>query len=194
MGRDDLEERARRGLQMGEQRAVERVVARALARDERAVVLAAGAPLSVVDALAALEKYAGANYPGRATIHATPDVVTLLDAKGAVSIRSVNGTERIVTGQGTVVVSGGGYSPLREPTPDPDDLLPANDAGMEWLYVTGAVQVRRSAAIKVRSVVNTTGGTAVRNQSSNLAERPYVATWDCMVAAVQVAASEAGPS
>lgn len=193
-GTVSLADRAREALRMGEQRAVERVVARALARDDRAVVLAAGDPLGPVDALAALEKYAAANYPGRATIHATPDLVTLWDSRGVVSLRTVNGVEQIVTGQGTKVVSGGGYSPLREPTPDLDDVLPANDAGVEWAYVTGAVQVRRTAIIEAAAVMNSTGGTAARNQSSYLAERPYVATWDCMVAAAQVTILDVVPA
>lgn len=193
-GTVSLDERARRALQMGEQRAVERVVARALARDERAVVLAGGTTLSVVDGLAALEKYAAANYPGRATIHATPDVVTLLDAAGAVKVGTVNGTDMIVTVQGTKVVSGGGYSPLREPTPVDDGVLPANDADTEWLYVTGAVQVRRGAAIEVNDAMNVTAGTTARNERTALAERPYVATWDCIVAAVAVSTTEDGPA
>lgn len=193
-GTTSLADRAREALRMGEQRAVERVVARALARDDRAVVLASGSLLGAVDALAALEKYAAANYPGRATIHATPDVVTLWDHRGVVTLRTVNGVEQIVTGQGTKVVSGGGYSPLREPTPDLGDVLPANDANTEWAYVTGAVQVRRTSIIEANSAMNTTGGTAARNQQTYLAERPYVATWDCIVAAVQVSTLDAGPA
>jgi hypothetical protein len=189
-----LADRAREALRMGEQRAVERVVARSLARDDRAVVLASGTALGPVDALAALEKYAAANYPGRATIHATPDLVTLWDSRGVVTLRTVNGVEQIVTGQGTKVVSGGGYSPMREPTPDPDDVLPANAANSEWGYVTGAVQVRRAGIIEAQSVVNSTGGTAARNQSSYLAERPYVATWDCIVAAVKVTTLDVVPA
>jgi hypothetical protein len=193
-GTVSLADRAREALRMGEQRAVERVVARALARDERAVTLAGGTALSAIDALAALEKYAAANYPGRATIHATPDIITLWDHQGVVALRTVNGVEQIVTGQGTKVVSGGGYSPLREPTPDPDDVLPANDADTEWVYVTGAVQVRRASIIEANVAMNTTGGTAARNQQTYLAERPYVVTWDCIVGAVQASTLQAGPA
>lgn len=192
VGRQDMEERARRALQMGEQRAVERVVARALARHADAVLLS-NPSLSAVDGLARLEKHAAANYPGRAIIHATPDVITQLDAKGVVTIRTVGGREVIITGQGTLVVSGGGYSPLRAPEDDVDTPLVDNDAGTEHMYVTGAMQVRRSSVIEVTDGIDTTG-TQARNSRLAMAERPYVVTWECMTAAVEVATTEDGPA
>lgn len=183
-----MQERARRALMLGEQRAVERVVSRALARHPDAVTLNGGTAVSVVDGLAMLEKYAAANYPGRATIHATPDVVTLLDAKGAVSRETSGGVEHIETVQGTRVAAGGGYSPLRAPTADTATPLPANAADREWLYITGTVQVRRIAAIRADALDTT------RNRYQVLAERPYVVTWDCLTAAVQVASVDGGPA
>jgi len=181
---EGMRERARRALRMGEQRAVERVVSRALARHPDAVVLGGGTAVSVVDGLAMLERYAGANYPGRAVVHATPDVVTLLDAKGAVRRETSGGVEHIETVQGTRVAAGGGYSPLREPEADTDTPLQNNDADREWLYVTGAVQVRRSAEVTADALDTS------RNNYQVLAERPYVVTWECITAAVLVATTE----
>lgn len=191
VGRQDMEDRARRALQMGEQRAVERVVARALARHPDAELIT-NTSLTAVDGLAKLEKHAAANYPGRAIIHATPDVITQLDAKNAVSIRTVNGREVIVTGQGTLVVSGGGYSPLRAPEADTDTPLDDNAAGTEHMYVTGAMQVRRGSLIEVHDGIDTTG-TQARNSKLALAERPYVVMWECVTAAVLVATTEEAP-
>lgn len=191
---EHLRDRARRALQMGEQRAVERVVARLMARDPRADTLAGGDVVGAVDALAHLEKYAGANYPGRAVIHATPDVITLLDRRGVITIRTLAGREVIMTGQGTLVVSGGGYSPMGLPEPDPTHAVGVPGGDAEVMYVTGAMQVRRTAEIQADTALDSTGGTTARNVATYLAERPYTVAWDCITAAVAVSTLDAGPA
>jgi hypothetical protein len=192
----ELQERARRGLQMGEQRTVERVVQRAMARDPRTAILGEGDPFSVVEGLAMLEKYAAANYPGIPVIHASPDVVTLLAAKHLIHRYppSAGRQETLQTPNGSLVVSGGGYAQTLYPEPDPTRVVPTPGSDQSMLYVTGAVQVRRGSVIEVRNPIDVSAGTSARNVSSNLAERPYVVTWDCIVATVVVSATEAGPA
>jgi hypothetical protein len=189
VGQEDLEARALRALQMGEQRAVERVVSRQMARDPRVVIVDSD-PHPPADALGLLEAFSGSAYPGRPTLHATPDTVTALDAAHVLYRETINGVANIATIQGSKVVSGGGYD-LRAPSPpDPDtgdlDQLDGNGDGIQWVYVTGAVQVRRATTGEANSVINTTGGVQARNQASYLAERPYVVTWDCLTAAIPV--------
>lgn len=178
---ESLIERARRGLMLGEQRAVERVVSQQLSRHSDAVLLTSEVQ-HVADGLAKLEKYAAANYPGVPTIHMTRDVGTLLTGKGYVD-RS-NG--RLETVQGARVASGAGYSPLR--VPDPSGPIAANAEDVEYMYVTGMVQVRRSTVITADALQTTS------NLFRALAERPYTVTWDCITAAVPVATLQAGPT
>jgi hypothetical protein len=187
-GADALNERARRGLMLGEQRAVERVVARELARRADSVLLTNDVQ-HVVDGLAKLEKYAAANYAGVPTIHVTRDVGTLLADAGVIDRYS----GRLETTQGARVASGGGYSPLAEPSPpDPDTgvftPLEANPTDVEHMYVTGMVQVRRAAVIEANALQTTS------NTYRALSERPYTVTWDCVTAAVPVATLKAGPA
>lgn len=172
-GAASLEDRARRGLVLGEQRAVERVVARELSRRAGAVLLTSVVQ-SAADGLAKLEKYAAANYPGVPTIHVTRDVGTILTGKGYVDRYS----GRLETVQGSRVASGGGYSPLR--VPDPSGPIAANAEDVEYMYVTGMVQVRRSAAVDASALQPTS------NTLRALAERAYTVTWDCITAAVPV--------
>lgn len=179
-------ERARRALQLGEGRAVERVVARLLARDENAVKLTDTAQ-HPVDALAMLEKHAGAEYPGVPIVHGTRDVGTILTALGAVDRYG----DHLESKQGARFSSGGGYAPLREPNSDTDTPLETNAAGVEWLYVTGHVSVHRSEAIDVSPTISTS---PANNLFVALSERLYAVTYECVVAAVPVNVAYAVPT
>jgi hypothetical protein len=184
------EERARRSLQLGEGRAVERVLAARMARDEDTVILNDQA-VHPIDGLAQLEKYAAAHYPGVPMVHMTRDVGTILTALGAVGRYG----DHLETVQGARVASGGGYSPLRHPVPTSENTtgtaLPDNAMGQEWLYVTGHVQVHRSESIDVRPTFSTS---PADNQFVALSERLYAVTYECIVAAIAVSTSYLVPA
>lgn len=183
---DQGAERARRSLQLGEGRAVERVVARLLARDENTVTLTETAQ-HPVDALAMLEKHSAAVYPGVPIIHSTRDVGTILTSLGAVDRYG----DHLETKQGARFASGGGYAPLREPNSVLTTPLETNAEGVEWLYVTGAVTIHRSEAIDVQPTFSTS---PADNQFVALSERLYAVTYECVVAAVPVNVSYAVPT
>lgn len=177
VGRDDLEARARTALSLGEQRATERVVASLLPLDDNAVDLTPtpGTAVHPVDGVALLEGYAAANYGGVPVIHTPRAMGTRL---GALNVMSRQGS-RLETTQGALVASGGGYADLV----GPGAAGPA-DAGEAWLYVTGQVVVRRGAVASVGPVM--ARSPQATNDATVLVERPYVASWECIVGAVLV--------
>lgn len=179
---DRVETRSRDALRLGEQRAVERVLADLLARDADVVDLTPGGTAqNPVDGLALLEGWSAANYGAVPVIHVPRAVGTILCAIGGVR-RGTGGTT-LETAQGALVASGGGYGTLYEPTSGAG-ALPAPDAGESWLYVTGTVTARRSPVIEVRQQANTQGG--VNGEVYALAERPYDLAWECITGAVKV--------
>ena len=62
---------------------------------------------------------------------------------------------------------------------------------MQWLYVTGSVQIRRSDTIEVRPTFSTS---PADNQFVALVERLYAPTHECIVAAIPVTASYVVPT
>lgn len=183
----EIRDRATQKLLLGEQRAVEEAFWTGAAANEPhladpdAVVLnavplpAAADALHVVAGVAALEGYLAANYPGIGVLHAPRGVATLLDRHHLVDDQ--RGTLRTLLG--TAVAAGGGYVVNTGPTGDP-----APD-GTAWIYATGAVVIRRGEI-----VVNPDTLAAAFNRRTNevevLAERQYVITRECVLAAVLV--------
>lgn len=176
------EDRARRSLELGEQRGAERVMAQLLARDPDTVDLtpAVGA-VSPVDGIALLEGWSAANYGGVPVIHIARSVGSVLSALAVVQ-RATGGQQRLETRQGALIASGGGYGPGWAPETDPDVALTAPGAGEAWLYVTGQVVVRRAAS----STVTRVSQPSLTNEFTALAERPYAVGWECGAAAVRV--------
>lgn len=178
VGRTDLEQRAASALRLGEQRALERTLGERMAANTGAVDLTpAATALHPVEGLGLLEKWAAQNYGGVPVIHTPRDAGTVLTAAGAV-VRSSNGA-RLETVQGGYVASGGGYHSLVGP-----DGTPAGD-GEAWLYVTGAVVVRRAPSAEATPLTMARAPQAT-NDAMVLAERAYVVTWECVTAAVLV--------
>lgn len=128
--------------------------------------------LTPVEALAILEYFAASTYGGRATIHVSRDVGTLLTYAGVIQ-RFGNHLETV---QGSLVASGGGYT-HNVPGTTPGAAV----AGSSYMFVTGPVELWRGNAFV---------SPAVRKDGSNvfvtLAERTYSWAHDCLIAAVKV--------
>lgn len=182
---DDAQARVTRMLQMGESRAVERVLARTMVRDPNTVPLTV-TPMPPVDAIGELEQYAAANYPGRATLHITRKLGTILASKQSI-LRAGRGLE---TMQGSRIASGGGYLPLSEPTPDESDPVPDNATDVQWAYVTGEVAAHQGSIHAYEPQMFNGSGNS-DNTFLALAERTYVVTYECLIAAVPVTVTSA---
>jgi hypothetical protein len=183
----DLQARAESSLRLGEQRGLEVAVAERLALAPGSVDLTEGVAVHPVTGLGILEKFAGQFYGGVPTIHMPRHAGTDLAAYGAIQ-RSSNGA-RLETVQGALVASGGGYYELSGPptdVEDPDTIQAAAD-GFAWMYVTGQVVVRRASQVESIPLTLPHGtGSGVTNDAMVLATRAYVATWECITAAVLV--------
>ena len=196
VGEARMRDLAVESLRTGEQRALEQKVAGFLPRAAGAVDLSGDDPVHVIDGLAALEAYAAANYGGVPTIHVPRGVGTVLGSLGG-HMRVANHLE---TRQGALVASGGGYGSLAGPPTDLEDvegtIQDASD-GEAWLYVTGTVVVRRAPQPAVTPLVMNRvvedDTTAASNDGLVLASRAYVATWECVTAAIKVATGFSGP-
>lgn len=161
------EERARRGLLLGESRAIEAVVLdRLLSHPDTDTIV--GGALTPKAALGALEGYAGDAYGGVATIHVPRSVVPFLEDLEV----SLDGT--LTTKQGTKIANGAGYS--ANIGPDGTEA----DAGEAWMYISGEVLIARSA-VNVKQARHLPTNTA-----QALAERVVTAAVECFVAAVRV--------
>lgn len=123
----------------------------------------------------ALEEFLGANYAGVGIIHAPRRVASYVDTM-------VHQEQaQLKTLLGTLVAFGGGYDPLEGPT---GQTAPTEGQSV-WMYATGAIVYRRSA----EPFVNPPDGGAldrVTNQVTVAAERTYVLTVECVIAAVLV--------
>lgn len=183
----EITARARAALDLGERRAVEREYwtgeagSRPRLADPSAVVLNAVPAPGVADALhpvggiAALENYLGDNYGGTGIIHAPRGVGAFLSYH---SLAAVVGA-RVQTMVGTPVALGGGY--VVNTGPDGVEAPP----GTAWMYATGQVVIRRSAPW-----LNPDSVKQALNRSNNnvtiLAERTYVVSHECVLAAVLI--------
>lgn len=173
-------------LRLGEQRAAERVLMErmAVAAASDGGIVLTSSPLHVVDAVAQLERYLGANYGGVGVIHMDPQVATLAESY---NLLQTTGTRKQTRAATTSVAVGGGYGAGLIPQEDPE-VQDAPDSGVSWIYATGQVLVRRAAP----EVVKSAAGSLQTNTYVALAERSYVVGWECVTAAIAVASSYAG--
>lgn len=182
----DIMERARQALALGERRAVEEAYwtgsqgNRPRLADPSAVVLNAVPAPAVADALApvaglaALENYLGGNYGGTGIIHGARGTSALFARE---SLAYPDGTV-LRTIVGTPLAFGGGYT---NTGPDGTPAPP----GTAWLYATGNVVIRRSEVwVNPDSVAQALN--RVNNRVTLLAERTYVVTHECLLAAVLI--------
>ena len=185
----EAEERATRHLTQGEQRTVEYAMwtgaggMRPYLADPGTVTLTA--VTSAVDALSALEGWLAENYPGVGTIHVPRAAVPYLVE--STLIRVVG--DGLETYLGTRVAAGAGYdeansSPDTPPVDPEDPPTPGTPAaaGSWWLYATGAVVLYQGDLLPRGGPAG--GYDVSSNVIMALAERLWLAQWDCGAAAV----------
>lgn len=168
---DDDEAWVRRALALGEAHAVEYAFMRAVLAGANTEKVNGDTAVSLINGIAMLEGYAADHYGGVPTIHMPRSVATRAAAKDAIQ-PGLDFT--MTTKQGSLVANGGGYSINIAP-----DGTPAA-AGTAWLYATGAVTLARTP-VQAHRVLDHT-----KNNQVALAERTYVPSVDCFVAAVLV--------
>lgn len=131
-----------------------------------------GTAVALPDALAVAEEYAGAVYSSVPVFHAARSLATMLTSKAGVQ---ANGA-RLETKLGSPVAAGAGYvaasrAAIGGVTPDP---------GERWLFVTGAVMVRRGGVSVSDPVL------AKTNTFGIFANRPVTASSECFRARILV--------
>lgn len=161
---------ATNALTRGEDRGVEQGVWQRMMADDNLVVLSGTyTPLS---GLARLEDAIANVYPGQATIHMPRNLASVLGTQQV----GRHGTH-LETNLGSLVAAGAGYSI----DTGPDNA--ASTAGSSWMIATGSVLILRGNAM-------VKGPFMVQEPRDNtyvaLAERTYVAGWECAVLAVKV--------
>jgi hypothetical protein len=121
--------------------------------------------------LAILEESIRDRYDGAAVIHMSTNLASILATRNAIE-RHGNHMETQI---GNWVVVGAGY-----PRTGPSGAVPA--AGSEWMVATGTVFVDRGTAdVKGPFLVQS----PLDNTTTVMAERTYVAGWDCTPAAIR---------
>lgn len=141
---------------------------------EVATNLTPATALTVKEGLALLEGHAGTHYAGVPTIHASTQILSLLDSDGA-SLEVGAGGFR--TAAGSKVVNGGGYFGV-------DKATPVLGAGEAWLFATGEVVLQQSGEINEASAAAPIKMDT--NEVQALTERIYLAGYDCYATAVRV--------
>jgi hypothetical protein len=172
IGLGDAEGRARRRLAGSEQRQVEAAFwTRQLAAADTPLV--GGSPATgLAHAVGLLEEALGGNYNGLGVIHA-PRWVAALAGSAYLAVRDGS---TLRTQLDTAWAFGAGY-----PGTGPGGVAPA--AGHAWLYVTGAVVVRRGDVV-VPATPQAGGLDKANNEMTVLAERTYVVAYDCVAYAI----------
>ena len=125
------------------------------------------------DLLAMVEDYTAARYTGQPLVHLPRAVLPHLAAEHLVT---TVGT-RLETPYGTPLVAGAGYG---EANTGPDGTKAP--AGSWWVYVTGAMQVWRGPVYTPPD--EAAGFSRCNNEFLAIAERIYLAGWDCFTAAL----------
>ena len=132
-------------------------------------------PLGVMQGIASLESWLGDNYCGVGALHAPRGLATY-----AAHFNQIDGSNpRLLTPLGTRWAFGAGYSVNTGP-----DGTPA-EAGTAWIYATGQVNVRRSE-IWIQPHALEQAFNKRTNDVELLAERVFVITRECGIAAVRV--------
>jgi hypothetical protein len=127
---------------------------------------------SVEAGIAMLEEAIGDRYFGRPVLHGSLNTSQFGATKGAIERHG----NRLETKIGSYWVAGAGY-----PRTGPAGAAPA--AGTEWLVATGALLIERgNALVQGPFLVQT----PLDNESVVLAERTYVAGFDCQPVAIRV--------
>lgn len=178
-------ERAADSLRAGEERAVESAIATGdfhggvslTGADAIDITPTPGTPVNLVQGIALLEQYVGANGSGQGAILGSRRDLILANANG---VQVWKDGEMLRTLLGTPVAGLAGFDGRTGPNDD------AAGAGQAWLFGLGSTPVIRRSEIFMtpedrRAALNT--GT---NDFEVLAERTYVVTWDCFTAAVLV--------
>lgn len=127
------------------------------------------------DLIAVIEQYVASVYTGVPVLHVPRPVLAYLVQQSQVV--TVAGGSRIETVGGIPVAVGAGYTeantgPGNTPAP----------AGSWWVYVTGAMKVWRGPIITPPNPE--VGFSRCNNEMAALAERVYLAGWDCFTAGV----------
>src|SRR5690606_33777473 len=129
---------------------------------------AGGDPVTVKGGIGMLEGYAAQQYGAVPTLHAPRSVVPMMEDLE----READGS--LTTIQGTKIANGGGYE--SNIGPDGNEA----PAGQAWLYMTGEVVLYRTA------IQSHEAPQYEVNLHKALAERVYVPTVECFIAAVLV--------
>jgi hypothetical protein len=176
VGAQDAKDRAVKAFAASEQQGVERGLWTYLTTSASGAVDLTGGTTrnSLAEGLAVLEKYAGQHYGGPATVHADRGVVSMLGKYDSIEQHG----NKITTPVGNLVSAGGGYGDNGV-----NNAAPA--AGEAWLFITGVVSLWSSAAFVTEPFLQTDATGAYVNQLVVMAERTYLASPDCMVAAVR---------
>ena len=158
-------------LTLNEERAVEKELwARIIAAAP--TNLTPAAPPTPEIGLALLEEGIGDNFAGRPVIHVSPNLGSILATRGAIEGRG----NTMYTKIGSKVVIGAGYPRT--------GVGGAPAAGTEWMHATGSLLIDRSTSPTLQGpyVVQA----PLDNTQVVLAERTYVAGFDCVPVATRV--------
>jgi hypothetical protein len=197
---DEIQVSATEALRLGEQRAVEEYLWSRLAAccdspgeespGEENTCCVDGSPccavlnpteeaLSITGGLAALEEYAGEHYGGVPVIHSPRGLAAYAGAANLLCVCDSGQMKETVLGSRWAFYGASlNTGPCNTPAP----------AGTAWMYITGAVTVRRSPVFLTPP--NPRDGFDYRhNTATVIAERLYAVTYECACAAVLVSAS-----
>lgn len=181
---DRAEERAKELLANAEERAVELAVANGTVHNSKALQDATtiditpvpGTPLTVVQALAILESYIGANGSGQGVIIGNRREILVANAQGTTILREGDHLETLL---GTPVAAVSGFDGLTGPN------NVAAGAGQAWLFGLGSAPRIWRSDVFLTSDREHSLKTAT-NDLQILAERTYVVGWDCFTVGVLV--------
>lgn len=180
---EDMRTRARKNLELGEWRRIEREFIHSLqnanpVEPDTVNLTPATGPVSLAVGLATIEDWAGEHISCRATLHVPRGVATLLAHN---SLIPTNHTDRAMqTYVRTLIAAGGGYDNVGP------DGTPAAD-GTAWLYITGTVRVWLGDVSDVPGVQDSSSHVdRSNNDLFAIAERSVVAGHECGASAINV--------
>lgn len=181
----DAEDRAKRNLANGEERAVEAMVAEGTHADQRALTNASsvdatptpGTPVTVAQGLAILEAYIAANGKGEGVILGNRRDILLANAEGKLIERV--GDDHLETLLGTPVAALGGFPARVGPNGT------AAGTGEAWLFAIGSRPYIWRGETFLTSDKDASLDTGYNNLEI-LAERTYLVGWDCFTVGVLI--------